>query len=121
MKKANHKSCTWSCAGNFLICLGSISRNRFNMYFKISFLSQWPFLVFFFTILGHKYLCAKLVPPLKSCIWYYYAPLSRPEGPRRCPDRGNAGGALVFIYLFWLLYAMGVYTYQENWCQQIRI
>ena len=41
---------------------------------------------------------------------HYYAPPSRPEGPRRCPDRGNAGGALVFMYLFWLLYAMGVYT-----------
>ena len=26
----------------------------------------------------------------------YYAPPSRFEGPRRCPDRGNAGGALVF-------------------------
>ena len=41
----------------------------------------------------------------------YYAPPSRSEGPRRCPDRGNTGGALVFMYLFWLLYAMGVYTY----------
>ena len=41
---------------------------------------------------------------------HYYAPPSRPEGPRRCADRGNAGSALVSIYLFWLLYAMGVYT-----------
>ena len=24
----------------------------------------------------------------------------RPEGPRRCPDRGNAGGALVFLSKF---------------------
>ena len=39
----------------------------------------------------------------------YYAPPSRPEGPRRCPDRGNAGDALVFLSLLWLLYAMGVY------------
>ena len=37
----------------------------------------------------------------------YYAPPSRPEGPRRC--RGNAGGALVFSSLLWLLYALGVY------------
>ena len=42
--------------------------------------------------------------------WIYYAPPSRPEGPRRCPDRGNAGGALVFSVLLWLLYALGVYT-----------
>ena len=41
----------------------------------------------------------------------YYAPPSRPEGPRRCPDRGNAGGALVFPpQLLWLLYALGLYT-----------
>ena len=26
----------------------------------------------------------------------YYAPQSSPEGARRCPDRGNAGGVLVF-------------------------
>ena len=51
----------------------------------------------------------------------YYAPPSRPEGPRRCPDRGNADGALVFLMLLQLLYALGVYTKQENWCQQIRI
>ena len=43
----------------------------------------------------------------------YYAPPSRPEGPRRCPDRVNAGGALVFLMLLWLLYAMGVYTKQK--------
>ena len=30
----------------------------------------------------------------------YYAPPSRPEGPRRCPDRGNAGGSLVFLSKF---------------------
>ena len=40
----------------------------------------------------------------------YYAPPSRPEGPRRCPDKGNAGGALVFSSLLWLLYALGLYT-----------
>ena len=28
-------------------------------------------------------------------------------------DRGNAGGALVFSVLLWLLYAMGLYTYQK--------
>ena len=40
----------------------------------------------------------------------YYAPPSRPEGPMRCPDRANAGGALVFLVLLWLLYAFSVYT-----------
>ena len=35
----------------------------------------------------------------KKILTFYYAPTSRPEGPRRCPDRRNAGGALVFIYL----------------------
>ena len=40
----------------------------------------------------------------------YYAPPSRPEGPRRCPDRGNVGGALLFLMLLWLLYALGLYT-----------
>ena len=54
----------------------------------------------------------------KWCIYinirfFYYAPPSRPEGPRRRPDRGNAGDALVFLMLLWLLYAMGVYTYQK--------
>ena len=43
-------------------------------------------------------------------MFVYYAPPSRPEGPRHCPDRGNAGGALVFSQELWLLYAMGVYT-----------
>ena len=35
-----------------------------------------------------------------------------PWGPkgRGVADRGNAGGALVFLSLLWLLYAMGVYT-----------
>ena len=39
---------------------------------------------------------------LPCVLWhpYYYAPPSRPEGPRHCPERGNAGGALVFMYLF---------------------
>ena len=41
---------------------------------------------------------------------YYYAPPSRPKGPRRGPDKGNAGGALVFLMLLWLLYALGLYT-----------
>ena len=44
---------------------------------------------------------------------FYYAPPSRPEGPRRCPDMGKAGGALVFSMLLWLLYTMGVYTYPK--------
>ena len=30
----------------------------------------------------------------------YFAPLSRPEGPRCCHGRGNAGGALVFFGTF---------------------
>ena len=40
----------------------------------------------------------------------YYAPPSRPKGPRRCPDRGNAGGSLVFLSLLWLLYTLGLNT-----------
>ena len=40
----------------------------------------------------------------------YYAPPSRPEGPRRCPDRGIAEDALVFSQELWLLYALGLYT-----------
>ena len=31
-----------------------------------------------------------------------YAPPSRPEGPRRCPGRGNAGGPF-FLPHFWIL------------------
>ena len=31
----------------------------------------------------------------------YYALPSSPEGARRCPDRGNAGGALVFWSKFY--------------------
>ena len=50
---------------------------------------------------------SKSLPP-------YYAPPLRPKGPRRCPDRGNAGGALVFFpQLLWLLYALGLYTYPK--------
>ena len=30
--------------------------------------------------------------------------------PPRWPERGNAGGALVFLVLLWLLYVMGLYT-----------
>ena len=48
-------------------------------------------------------------------IWYY-APPSRRKGPRRCPNRGNAGGALVFLSLSWLLYALGLYT-----CRKIHL
>ena len=51
--------------------------------------------------------------PKLFIVSYYYAPPSRPEGPRRWPDRGNAGGALVFSSLSWLLYAMGLYTYRK--------
>ena len=51
---------------------------------------------------------------------FYYAPPSRPEGQWRCSDRGNAGGALVFMYLFRLLYIGCVYL-AENWCRQNRI
>ena len=45
-----------------------------------------------------------------SVMFGYYAPPSRREGPKRCPDRGNTGGALVFLSLLWLLYALGLYT-----------
>ena len=31
---------------------------------------------------------------------FYYAPPSRPEGPRHCPGRGNEGGAFVFFGTF---------------------
>ena len=45
---------------------------------------------------------------------FYYAPPSRPKGPRHCPHRGNTVGALVFFpQLLWLLYALGVYTYPK--------
>ena len=51
----------------------------------------------------HKVTCLLCVPLGEGAvvqIWVgnitnhyfgYYAPPSRPEGPRRCPDRGNAG------------------------------
>ena len=39
----------------------------------------------------------------------YYS-LCVDSGPRRCPDRGNAGDALVFSQELWLLYALGLYT-----------
>ena len=38
---------------------------------------------------------------------FYYAPSSRPEGPRRCPDWGNAGGALVFSIRTMFVYLAG--------------
>ena len=50
------------------------------------------------------YLCST-----KSLSSIYYAPPSRPGGPRRCPDRSNAGDALVFSSLSWLLYRGCVY------------
>ena len=31
---------------------------------------------------------------------FYYKPATRPEGPMRCPDRGNAGGLFVFFTTF---------------------
>ena len=33
---------------------------------------------------------------------FYYAPSSRPEGLRRCPDRGNAGGHQYFCYGYYI-------------------
>ena len=38
----------------------------------------------------------------------YYAPPSSPEGARRCPDRGNAGGALVFFWGFDFKYFIAI-------------
>ena len=35
-----------------------------------------------------------------ASVQFIMHPLSRPEGPRRCLDRGNAGGALVFFHEF---------------------
>ena len=35
----------------------------------------------------------------------------RPEGPRRCPDRGNAGGALVFLGTFYTIHSVPTVNY----------
>ena len=55
-------------------------------------------------------LCSNYITIWVTTFWnVYYAPPSRFKGPRRCPGRGNAGSALVFLYHFWLLYAGFVY------------
>ena len=41
----------------------------------------------------------------------YYAPPSRPEGPRRYPDRGNPGGALVFLGKFYAVHSVPTVPY----------
>ena len=41
----------------------------------------------------------------------YHAPPSRPEGPRHCPDRGNAGVALVFSGNFWTIQSVPTVNY----------
>ena len=56
---------------------------------------------------------AKFVSP-RIKIYSSYAPPSRPEKPRRYPDRGNAGGALVFIYLFLVTICNGCVYLAEN-------
>ena len=47
-------------------------------------------------------------------IWHlsiYYAPLSRPEGPRRCSDKDNTGGALVFSGKFCTVHSVPTVNY----------
>ena len=41
----------------------------------------------------------------------YYAPPSRPEGPKRYPDRGNEGGALVFLAMFYAGHSVPTVNY----------
>ena len=41
----------------------------------------------------------------------YYAPPSSPEGARRCPDRDNAGGALVFSGKFHAVHSVPTVPY----------
>ena len=41
----------------------------------------------------------------------YYAPPSRPKGPRRCPDKGNAGGALLFLGKFYTVHSVTTVNY----------
>ena len=42
---------------------------------------------------------------------FYYAPPSRPEGPRRCPGRGNAGASLVFLAKFYTVHSVPTANY----------
>ena len=56
----------------------------------LSYLITWLF----------SYLITWLLSYLDTQLLSYYAPPLRPEGPRRCPDRGNAGCALVFVSKF---------------------
>ena len=67
----------------------------------------------------HKYgidpftFLANLPTPIAKiiiCQLSYYAPPSR-----------QRGGCISIVVLLWLLYALGVYTQQENWCEPIRI
>ena len=46
-----------------------------------------------------------------SFFMVYYAPRLRPEGPRRWPDRGNAGGALVFLGKFCTVHSVPTVDY----------
>ena len=41
----------------------------------------------------------------------FYAPPSRPEGPRPCHDRGNTGGALVFLAKFYTVPSVPTVSY----------
>ena len=41
----------------------------------------------------------------------YYALLSRPQGPMRCPARGNAEGALVFLGKFYTVHSVSIVNY----------
>ena len=75
-------------------------------------------------ILKPKKYCMRNLPfevcnhtPQDSALFYifkdiYYAPQSRPEGPRRCPDRGNAVGALVFLGKFCTVHLFPTVNYQ---------
>ena len=39
-------------------------------------------------------------------MFYYFTAPSSPEGARRCPNRGNAGGALVFLGKFYTVHSV---------------
>ena len=94
---------------------------RFKLLKSCTYFALFSVLEFFFESFSSVWINSCSLYCQFFSFFLYYASPSRPEGPRRFPDRGNAGGALVFLDPLWLLYALGVYTLQENWCGQIRI
>ena len=95
----------------------SVNFLRFVLKFRLINFCKIFYILFCVKLLSNLH---QIVKKNFCCIYFYYAPPSRPEGPRRCPDRGNAGDALVSIQLFWLLYIGCVYL-AENSCEQNRI